>query len=91
MGGADAVLAKAREAYARGDYRWVAQIGNDLVFADPSNAAARALQADALEQLGYQSENATWRNIYLTGAQELRDGVPKLQGSSPARPISCAR
>ncbi|ABF09028.1 linear primary-alkylsulfatase [Cupriavidus metallidurans] len=82
MGGADAVLAKAREAYAHGDYRWVAQIGNDLVFADPSNAAARALQADALEQLGYQSENATWRNIYLTGAQELRDGVPKLQGSS---------
>ena len=40
-----------------------------------SNAAARALQADALEQLGYQSENATWRNAYLTGAQELRNGV----------------
>lgn len=77
MGGADAVLAKMREAYARGEYRWVSQIGNELVFADPSNRAARALQADALEQLGYQSENATWRNIYLTGAQELRDGVRK--------------
>ncbi len=77
MGGADAVLARLREAYARGEYRWVSQIGNELVFADPSNLAARALQADALEQLGYQSENATWRNIYLTGAQELRDGVPK--------------
>ncbi|RZT41777.1 alkyl/aryl-sulfatase [Cupriavidus agavae] len=75
MGGADAVLAKLRDAYARGEYRWVAQIGNELVFADPSNAAARALQADALEQLGYQSENATWRNIYLSGAMELRDGV----------------
>jgi len=77
MGGADAVLGKLRDAFARGEYRWVAQIGNELVFADPSNEAARALQADALEQLGYQSENATWRNIYLSGAQELRDGVRK--------------
>lgn len=75
MGGAEAVLGKMREAYARGEYRWVSQIGNQLVFADPTNTAARALQADALEQLGYQSENATWRNIYLTGAQELREGV----------------
>ncbi|NUA29994.1 alkyl/aryl-sulfatase [Cupriavidus basilensis] len=77
MGGADAVLAKAREAYARGEYRWVAQIGNELVFAEPANTAARALQADALEQLGYQTENATWRNAYLTGAQELRNGVKR--------------
>ncbi|EHP42432.1 metallo-beta-lactamase family protein [Cupriavidus basilensis OR16] len=77
MGGPDAVLAKAREAYARGEYRWVAQIGNELVFADPANAAARALQADALEQLGYQAENATWRNAYLSGAQELRNGVKR--------------
>ncbi len=75
MGGAEAVLGKMREAYARGEYRWVSQIGNQLVFADPANTTARALQADALEQLGYQSENATWRNIYLTGAQELREGV----------------
>ena len=78
MGGAEAVLAKAREAYARGEYRWVAQIGNELVFAAPDNVQARHLQADALEQLGYQSENSTWRNAYLTGAQELRRGVPKL-------------
>ena len=77
MGGPDAVLAKAREAYARGEYRWVAQIGNEVVFADPTNAAARALQADALEQLGYQTENATWRNAYLSGAQELRNGVKR--------------
>lgn len=77
MGGADAVLARLRDAYARGEYRWVAQIGNQLVFADARNAAARALQADALEQLGYQSENATWRNVYLSGAQELRNGVDR--------------
>jgi alkyl sulfatase BDS1-like metallo-beta-lactamase superfamily hydrolase len=86
MGGADAVLAKARAAYAQGDYRWVAQIGNQLVFADPGNRAARALQADALEQLGYQSENSTWRNAYLSGAQELRQGVSSAprQGTASA-------
>jgi alkyl sulfatase BDS1-like metallo-beta-lactamase superfamily hydrolase len=86
MGGADAVLRRAREAYAQGDYRWVAQIGNQLVFADPGNRAARELQADALEQLGYGSENSTWRNAYLTGAQELRAGVASMprQGTASA-------
>ncbi|SNT50302.1 MULTISPECIES: alkyl/aryl-sulfatase [unclassified Pseudomonas] len=75
MGGADRVLTLAREAYASGDYRWVAELTRHLVFAQPDNGAARELQADALEQLGYQSENATWRNAYLAGAQELRNGV----------------
>jgi alkyl sulfatase BDS1-like metallo-beta-lactamase superfamily hydrolase len=84
MGGADAVLARAREAFARGEYRWVAQLGNWLVFADPSNASARLLQAQALEQLGYQSENATWRNVYLTGAQELRNGPPRQASGATA-------
>jgi alkyl sulfatase BDS1-like metallo-beta-lactamase superfamily hydrolase len=76
MGGAQAALAKAREDYARGEYRWVAQIGSQLVFADPANQEARKLAADALEQLGYQSESATARNAYLQGAMELRGGVP---------------
>jgi len=75
LGGAGRVLALAREAYDTGDYRWVAELTRHLVFAQPDNRAARELQADALEQLGYQSENATWRNAYLTGAQELRNGV----------------
>ena len=79
MGGADAVLAKAQECFDRGEYRWVAQVVNHVVFADPSNREARSLQADALEQLGYQSESATWRNAYLMGAQELRQGSPQLQ------------
>ncbi|MDR3036357.1 MAG: MBL fold metallo-hydrolase [Kitasatospora sp.] len=74
MGGAEQVLAKAREAFAAGDYRWVAEVVNHVVFADPSNADARTLQAAALEQLGYGSENGTWRNFYLMGALELRDG-----------------
>ncbi|NNC79052.1 MAG: MBL fold metallo-hydrolase [Acidimicrobiales bacterium] len=80
MGGADAVLTKAREYFERGEYRWVAQVVNHVVFADPGNVAARELQADALEQLGYQSEAATWRNAYLMGAQELREGTPELGG-----------
>ncbi|WP_156545622.1 alkyl/aryl-sulfatase [Cupriavidus sp. D384] len=78
MGGANAVLAKAKQSYARGEYRWVAQVVNHVVFADPSNQAAKALQADALEQLGYQAESGPWRNFYLTGAKELREGVKKL-------------
>jgi alkyl sulfatase BDS1-like metallo-beta-lactamase superfamily hydrolase len=72
MGGADAVLDKARRSLADGDLRWVAEVVNHVVFADPSNAEARELQAQALEQLGYGCENGTWRNFYLTGAGELR-------------------
>ncbi|MEU8508553.1 alkyl sulfatase dimerization domain-containing protein [Streptomyces brevispora] len=74
MGGADAVLRRARESFAGGDFRWVAQVVNHVLFADPGNPDARTLQADALEQLGYGSENGTWRNFYLTGALELRVG-----------------
>jgi alkyl sulfatase BDS1-like metallo-beta-lactamase superfamily hydrolase len=75
-GGADPLLAKARAAYADGDYRWVAELVNHLVFADPTHAAARELQADALEQLGYQAESGPWRDFYLTGAAELRNPRP---------------
>ena len=72
MGGGDAVIVKSRQSYAAGDYRWVAEVLNHLVMAEPDNAAARALLANTLEQLGYQSESAPWRNFYLTGAMELR-------------------
>jgi alkyl sulfatase BDS1-like metallo-beta-lactamase superfamily hydrolase len=82
MGGADAVIAKAREYYKKGDYRWVAEVMNHVVFADPNNKEARALEADAFEQLGYQTENATWRNEYLMGAFELRNGKPAVDISS---------
>jgi alkyl sulfatase BDS1-like metallo-beta-lactamase superfamily hydrolase len=86
MGGADAVMARAREDFDKGDYRWVAEVMNRVVFADPGNEAARHLQADALEQLGYQAESATWRNAYLTGAWELRNGVlsPSVAGGASA-------
>jgi len=82
MGGGAAVLEKMRAAIARGEYRWAAQLGNQLLFAEPDNTEARKAQAETLEQLGYQSENATWRNMYLTGAMELRNGVPPHAGSS---------
>ena len=75
-GGADALLASAQRSYDAGDYRWVAEVVGHVVFSDPSNTAARELQAAAFEQLGYQAESATFRNAYLTGAQELRHGHP---------------
>jgi alkyl sulfatase BDS1-like metallo-beta-lactamase superfamily hydrolase len=82
MGGADAVIARAREDFRGGDYRWVASVMKEVVFADPGNRDARELEADALEQLGYQAEAGTWRNEYLVGAAELRNGPPKLQAPS---------
>lgn len=77
MGGADAVVAKARTSFDAGDYRWAAEVLSHVVFAEPAHSGARALAADALEQLGYQSESSVWRNFYLTGAQEMRHGVPQ--------------
>ncbi len=75
IGGAERALELATQALADGDERWAATLGGHVVFAEPQNTAARELQAAAFEQLGYQTENATWRNAYLSGAQELRDGV----------------
>jgi alkyl sulfatase BDS1-like metallo-beta-lactamase superfamily hydrolase len=74
MGGADAVVAKAKSYFDNGDFRWVAEVVNHVVFAEPDHAAARELLADTYEQLGYGCENGTWRNFYLSGATELREG-----------------
>jgi alkyl sulfatase BDS1-like metallo-beta-lactamase superfamily hydrolase len=82
MGGADAILARARKDFDEGEFRFVAQALSHLVFAEPDNAVARAMLADTFEQLGYLAESATWRNAYLFGAQELRLGMPK----APPRP-----
>jgi alkyl sulfatase BDS1-like metallo-beta-lactamase superfamily hydrolase len=81
MGGAAAVMARARADFAKGQFRWVAQVMKEVVYAEPDNKEARALCADALEQMGYQAESATWRNAFLYGAQELRHGVAQM----PAR------
>ncbi len=82
MGGEAAVLAAGRKAFAEGDYRWAAELMNHAVFANPANTEARALQADTLEQLGYQAESAPWRNAYLMGAYELRNGTQAMSSSS---------
>lgn len=74
LGGAEAALEKARRDYEKGEYQWVAQLTKELIFADPGNEEAKELCADALEQLGYQAESGPWRNVYLSGAMELREG-----------------
>lgn len=80
MGGADKVLGLVRQAMEQGDYRWAAELGNRLVFAEPDNRAAREAQAAALEQLGYAAESGVQRNMYLVGASELRNGLPPYKG-----------
>lgn len=74
LGDTDRVLELAKQDFEDGQYQWVAEITNALVFADPDNLEARYLCADALEQLGYQAESGPWRNAYLSGALELREG-----------------
>jgi alkyl sulfatase BDS1-like metallo-beta-lactamase superfamily hydrolase len=84
MGGSANVIKQAKVDYENGEYRWVAQVLKHVVMADPDNAEAKELLADAFEQLGYQSESANWRNSYLIGASELRNGfsekTPPLKG-----------
>ncbi len=86
MGGADAVLNKARADFDDGQYRWVAMALKHVVFADPQNTAAKYLLADTYEQLGYQAESGSWRSVYLQGAYELRKGVPTSGGTVTASP-----
>lgn len=76
IGGTDAVMKVAGEAFDAGDYRWTAELLQHLVFAKPQYQAGRELLADSYEQMGYQAESAIWRNIYLSGAKELRQGGP---------------
>ncbi len=77
MGGAAAVLKKAQASFNKGDYRFVAEVLNHVVFAEPDHDGAKALLAQTYEQLGYQAESGVWRNEYLTAASELRYGAPK--------------
>ncbi|MGE8064482.1 alkyl/aryl-sulfatase [Pseudomonas sp. NPDC089569] len=84
LGGAGRVLELMQAAMAKGDYRWAVELGNHLVFAQPDNRVARETQADALEQLGYQAESSLWRNMYLSAAVELRNGVGEGAARKPA-------
>jgi alkyl sulfatase BDS1-like metallo-beta-lactamase superfamily hydrolase len=73
-GGMDALLNKAEEAVNKGEYRWAAELLKHAVYAEPENARAKALLATSFDQMGYMAESAPWRNFYLTGALELREG-----------------
>ena len=75
-GGPDKLLAQAQQAFDAGEFRWAAELLKHAVYADPKNRPARELQARCFEQLGYLAESAAWRNAYLTGALELRQGPP---------------
>jgi len=74
IGGIDRVVEIAQKAFDGGDFRWAATLLDHAIFTDENHAAAKALYADTLEQLAYGAENATWRNFFLSGATELRDG-----------------
>ena len=86
MGGAEQVMKIARSAFDKGEYRWVATLLNNLVFAQPDHMEARHLLADAYTQMGYQAESAPWRNFYLCGAKELRE-IRKAQTGGKANPL----
>ncbi len=83
-GGMGPLLDAARKAQANGEYRWAAELLKHAVYAEPDNVDARQQLAESFEQLGYAAEASTWRNAYLTGADEARRGEPEA-GFSPAR------
>ena len=90
MGGGNKVLAQTRKAMATGDYRWSSDLLNQLVFAEPGNAQARALLADSYEQQGYQAESAIWRNQFLSAARDLRQGAATRSTSTQSADLIAA-
>ena len=86
MGGEKAVLKKAKKDFNKGEYRWTAEVLKHVVFANPQNTEAKNLLADSYEQLGYQAESGPWRSVYLQGAYELRNGLPKGMALETASP-----
>ncbi len=87
MSGSEQVLEQARASFDAGEYRWVAELLNKLVFAEPDNTAAKALLARNYDQLGYQAESGPWRDVYLSGAYELRHGAAGESGVDTANAL----
>lgn len=90
MGGEDAILDKAKRDFDAGNYRWTAMVLKQVVFANPDSVNGKNLLADSYEQMGYQAESGPWRSVYLQGAYELRNGVPKAGGTDTASPDTIA-
>jgi alkyl sulfatase BDS1-like metallo-beta-lactamase superfamily hydrolase len=76
MGGAAKVKALAKAAHDNGEYSWAATLLNNVVLSDPKDAEAREALASAYDQMAWQAESSLWRNMYLSGAVELRRGGP---------------
>lgn len=76
-GGEDAALSAGEKAFSEGDYRWAAEVFNAVVFTNPKNQLGRDWLAATYEQMGFQAESGAWRDYYLTGAAELRKGLPE--------------
>ena len=86
MGGSEAILSKSTELTGEGKYRLAMELLNKLVYAEPDNRPAKDALADVFEQLGYQYESASMRHVFLSAAQELRNGVRAIampRGASP--------
>jgi alkyl sulfatase BDS1-like metallo-beta-lactamase superfamily hydrolase len=81
MGGASKIIAKGKELFNEGKYKYAMEILNKLVYAEPTNQEAKDLLANNFEQLGYQAESPSVRNSYLAAAYELRNGIPT--GATP--------
>ncbi|MHB2170006.1 alkyl/aryl-sulfatase [Alsobacter sp. R-9] len=86
MGGPAAIMAKARSLHDEGKYLLAQEIMNKLVQAQPDNQDAKDLLADIFEQIGYQQENPGLRNSFLSGAYELRTGIPQGETASSSSP-----
>ncbi|MCG8413143.1 MAG: MBL fold metallo-hydrolase, partial [Pseudomonadales bacterium] len=87
MGGSAPIMERAEALHADGDYRLAMELLNKLVYAEPGNQEAKDLLAAVFEQLGYQYESASMRNVFLSSAQELRNGAPPIaapRGTSPS-------
>jgi alkyl sulfatase BDS1-like metallo-beta-lactamase superfamily hydrolase len=75
-GGADQVLARAREALASREFQWAAELADYMLAVDSVNGDAKRIKAQALTELGERQLNANARNYYLSAAQYLLRGLP---------------
>ncbi|KAL5356100.1 beta-lactamase-like protein [Aspergillus floccosus] len=93
MGGIDEVVRKAETFANEGDLRFAATLLGHNVALDPAHQQSRRLLASVFEKLGFGAENSTWRNFYLSAAQDLRAGsmvasrAPVMQGFQPMQSV----
>lgn len=78
LGGQQSALAEGIKAFDAGDYRWASEVFNNVVFDDPAFLPGREWLAASYEQIGFQAESGAWRDYFLSGAHELREGPPKI-------------